>query len=62
MGLAYLPKWLIGEDLAAGRLEAVLPEAGTNWGRLFAVYPSRKYLSAKVRTFLDFIVRDGRLK
>ena len=62
MGLAFLPKWLIGEDLAARRLEAVLPEAGTNWGRLYAVYPSRKYLSAKVRTFLDIIVRDGRLR
>jgi hypothetical protein len=28
-------------------------------GRLFAVYPSRKYLSVKVRSFLDFIVRDS---
>jgi hypothetical protein len=31
-------------------------------GRLLAVYPSRKYLSLKVRSFLDFIARDPRLK
>jgi hypothetical protein len=31
-------------------------------GQLFGVYPSRKYLSAKVRTFLDFIARDRRMK
>jgi DNA-binding transcriptional LysR family regulator len=62
MGLAFLPKWLISEDVAAGRLEHVLPKQLTFEGRLFAVYPSRKYLSAKVRTFIDFLASDKRLK
>ena len=62
MGLAFLPKWLISEDVAAGRLEHVLPEQLTFEGRLFAVYPSRKYLSAKVRTFIDFLASDKRMK
>ncbi len=62
MGLALLPKWLIRQDLADGRLESVLPKKFTFPIQLFGVYPSRKYLSAKVRTFLDFIVRDRRLK
>lgn len=62
MGLAFLPKWLISEDVAAGRLERVLPEQLTFEGRLFAVYPSRKYLSAKVRTFIDFLASDKRMK
>jgi DNA-binding transcriptional LysR family regulator len=62
MGLALLPKWLISEDVAAGRLEHVLPEQLTFEGRLFAVYPSRKYLSAKVRTFIDFLASDKRMK
>jgi DNA-binding transcriptional LysR family regulator len=62
MGLAFLPKWLISEDVAAGRLEHVLPELLTFEGRLFAVYPSRKYLSAKVRTFIDFLASDKRMK
>jgi DNA-binding transcriptional LysR family regulator len=62
MGVAFLPKWLISEDVAAGRLEHVLPEQLIFEGRLFAVYPSRKYLSAKVRTFIDFLAGDKRMK
>lgn len=62
MGLALLPKWLILKDLADGRLERVMPDELMLGGRLLAVYPSRKYLSAKVRTFLDFMADDGRLK
>src|SRR5262245_45189643 len=61
MGLAFLPRWLIDEDVAAGRLERILPEQAIFEGRLFAVYPSRKYLSAKVRTFIDFVAADKRL-
>ncbi|MDA9412652.1 LysR family transcriptional regulator [Bradyrhizobium sp. CCBAU 45384] len=62
MGLAFLPKWLVAEDIAAGRLEHVMPEHIIFVGKLFAVYPSRKYLSAKVRTFIDFIAADKRMK
>ncbi|MBV8697946.1 MAG: LysR family transcriptional regulator [Bradyrhizobium sp.] len=62
MGFAFLPKWLVSDDLAAGRLVRVLPENMFFAGKLLAVYPSRKYLSVKVRSFLDFIVRDPRLK
>ena len=62
MGFAFLPKWLVSDDLAAGRLERVLPEKMFFAGKLLAVYPSRKYLSVKVRSFLDFIARDSRLK
>jgi len=62
MGFAFLPKWLVSDDLAAGRLERVLPDKLFFAGRLLAVYPSRKYLSVKVRSFLDFIARDPRLK
>ncbi|MBR0835430.1 LysR family transcriptional regulator [Bradyrhizobium manausense] len=62
MGLAFLPKWLVAEDIASGRLEHVMPEHIIFVGKLFAVYPSRKYLSAKVRTFIDFIAVDKRMK
>jgi DNA-binding transcriptional LysR family regulator len=41
MGFAFLPKWLVSDDLAAGRLERVLPEKLFFAGRLLAVYPSR---------------------
>lgn len=62
MGLAFLPKWLVAEDIAAGRLEHVMSGHVIFEGKLFAVYPSRKYLSAKVRTFIDFIAADRRMK
>lgn len=62
MGLAFLPKWLVTADIAAGRLEHVMPEHIVFVGKLFAVYPSRRYLSAKVRTFIDFIAADKRMK
>ena len=62
MGFSFLPKALVSEDIAAGRLERVLPDQMFFAGKLLAVYPTRRYLSAKVRTFLDFIARDGRLK
>jgi len=50
------------QDLAAGRLKCLVPNALRRGGRLFGVYPSRKYLSVKVRTFLDFPAQDARLK
>ena len=62
MGFAFLPKWLVSEDIASGSLEHVLPDDIIFEGRLFAVYPSRKYLSAKVRTFIDFIAADKRMR
>ena len=62
MGLAFLPKWLVAEDIASGRLEHLMPGQVIFEGKLFAVYPSRKYLSAKVRTFIDFIAADKRMR
>lgn len=55
MGFAFVPHWLAANDLEHGVLERVLPD--TPWPRvpLFAVYADRKYLPAKVRTFLDFL-------
>jgi DNA-binding transcriptional LysR family regulator len=60
MGLVFLPKWMADQDLEAGRLELVLPEAIGFSNTLYAVYPSRKYLSAKVRTFVDFLTTGSR--
>lgn len=56
MGLAFLPTWMTQPDIASGGLEAVLPQDVTFSVPLHAVYPSRKFLSAKVRTFIDFLV------
>ena len=60
MGLVFLPKWMVEPDIEAGRLEMVLPETVGFVNTLHAVYPSRKYLSAKVRTFVDFMTAKSR--
>jgi DNA-binding transcriptional LysR family regulator len=58
VGFAFLPEWLVMEDLRAGRLVRVLPNEAEFHGKMFAVYPSRKHLSPKVRTFLDFLAKS----
>lgn len=55
MGVVFLPTWMAQTDIAQGRLKAVLPDVLNFKTTLHAVYPSRKYLSAKVRTFIDFL-------
>ena len=57
MGVALLADWLIGEDLAAGRLAEVLPgwTAGAVGAEaapaLWLVTPTRAFVPAKVRAF-----------
>jgi DNA-binding transcriptional LysR family regulator len=55
LGIAILPEILVERDLAEGRLEALLPGVAELRAKVYSVYPSRKFLSAKVRTFIDFI-------
>lgn len=62
MGLAFLPKNLVARDLEAGRLEIVLSEYRLFDAQLYGVYQNRKYLSPKVKTFLDFISQDARVR
>lgn len=55
MGIAYMPSWLVDEDIASGRLLRLLPEFHSGPVTLFAVYTSRQYMSSKLRTFIDFL-------
>jgi DNA-binding transcriptional LysR family regulator len=54
-GFGYLPTWLIESDLAAGRLQCILGNIEKPAVTLYAAYTSRKYLTPKVRTFIDFL-------
>jgi DNA-binding transcriptional LysR family regulator len=57
-GLSLLPSVYIKDDLADGTLEAVLNDwTSTNYS-VYAVYPSRRYVPAKVRAFLNFVLED----
>lgn len=55
-GILFQPNFIVDGDIAAGRLVRVLPEWQSAELGVYAVYPSRKHLSAKVRTFVDFLV------
>ena len=61
MGLAFLPTLMVRGDLVERRLQKVLPDVMSFTTTLYAVYPSRKYLSAKVRTFIDFLTSQKNL-
>lgn len=55
-GLGLRPIWDVGPDLKAGALEVVLPEwHATSNLAIYAVYPSRDFMPAKVNAFIDFL-------
>ncbi len=56
LGIALRSTWDIGEELKSGRLVQVLPAyEGSHNVALSAVYPSRQFLPAKVRLFIDYL-------
>lgn len=55
MGFAVLPQLLASDDISEGLLEPVLPGVACPEVPLYAIYPDRSYLPAKVRSFLDFL-------
>ena len=54
MGMAFLPSWLVDTEVAAQRLIRVLPDHHFAPITLYAAYSSRRYMTSKVRTFIDF--------
>ena len=55
VGLMRQPRFLVGDDLRAGRLVEVLQDYTLDPIGIYAVYPSRRHLSAKIRTFVDHL-------
>lgn len=54
-GVILRSEWDIAADLAAGRLQRILPGWTGASADIHAVYPPRHHLSAKVRAFIDFL-------
>lgn len=55
IGIAMEPDFMVAAELAAGRLVRVLPDYAPAPAGIYAVYASRRHLSAKVRAFVDFL-------
>ena len=55
MGVVFEPDFIVAPEVRAGRLVPLLPGFKPARVPIAAVYPSRRHLSAKVRTFVDFL-------
>lgn len=56
LGYAILPDFIAEPEIATGRLMTFLDDRTFDGGGIFAVYPHRRYLPAKVRVFVDYLV------
>jgi DNA-binding transcriptional LysR family regulator len=54
-GVIWQPAFLVGPDVRAGRLVALLSGWHSPELEIFAIYPSRAHLSGKVRAMVDFL-------
>jgi len=55
-GIVFEPAFIVGPDVRTGRLVPLLQDFVPLPVPIYAVYPSRKHLSAKVRLFVEFLV------
>lgn len=56
MGIVLEPDFILAPEVRAGRLVQLLSGYTPPSSSIAAVYPSRRHLSAKVRSFVDFLV------
>jgi len=57
-GVTLTPTFVVGADIKAGLLTAVLTEYKALEVSIYAVYPQRKHLSPKVRAFIDYLAEQ----
>ncbi|AWH88477.1 LysR family transcriptional regulator [Limnobaculum parvum] len=60
VGITLLPSYLVRNELSSGRLEAILTKYEVEPMTIYAIYTSRSYMSAALRTLLTFL--DERFK
>ncbi len=61
-GIVLQPSFLVGPHLSSGALVEVLPQYRSLEFGVYAVYPSRRHLSQKVRALIDFLVDAFRMR
>lgn len=62
LGIAALPEWLVADALVAGQVTRVLENQELPSAGIYAVYPTNRLLTPKIRAFVDHIVRDLRAR
>ncbi|MBS0326277.1 MAG: LysR family transcriptional regulator [Proteobacteria bacterium] len=61
-GIVLQPSFLVGAHLASGALVELLPQYRSIELGVYAVYPTRKHLTPKVRALIDFLVDAFRMR
>ncbi len=56
LGIACLPDFMVRQAVSTGELRCILDEFIEHQGTFRLLWPSSKYLSPKVRVFIDFMV------
>lgn len=56
-GIAWRSAWEVSEEVKRGRLVTVLDEYAFPGNNIYAVYPERRLLPAKVKFFIEFLRR-----
>lgn len=56
LGLIQQPTYMVGQDISLGRLKVVLSDYEPAERPIYAMYLHRRHLSAKVRTFVEFLI------
>lgn len=57
IGITLLPEFIVGPDVAAGRLRSIMPRCVPADLEIHALYAPNRYLAAKTRVFIDFLVQ-----
>ncbi|MBX3227918.1 MAG: LysR family transcriptional regulator [Labilithrix sp.] len=55
LGIAVLPRFVVGDDLASGRLHAILEDFHANEVSILALHAHRRLASASVRAFVEHL-------
>ncbi|MFC5463056.1 LysR family transcriptional regulator [Massilia niabensis] len=55
-GIILQPTFIVGADLAQGTLREIMPGYRSITLGIYAVYPSRKFVSPKLRLLIDYLV------
>lgn len=55
MGIGFVPRFMVADDIASKRLVPVLPDYVSARLPLYVIFPKGHYMLAKVKAFVDFL-------
>ena len=60
-GIAFLPTFIIADELKDGRLQTILDEHMDQTVTFSMLWPASRYASPKLRVFIDYVVQNMRI-